>query len=374
MSIGIGSSNVGLLYELSEEIQNESQSRSKIAGPIPPSWFRENQRQRLAKARRHGQASADAAAATAASKNPQTSAGVYLDGDRSKYNPSYRPMTLKEECLWFFLRDIAGPCLVAGEVPYLPVHFKQGLVSLATRACPLDDLGVDLLLLDVEEDEEAGGGEEDDGNASDGLKPDARSGPNDAGNPVEETAEYWETNKDLLRDPPPERLITELDLSHSLATVPMLRRLFLAYPGALVRQTVTRLPRLRSLDLSRARHITLNASLLSILPSVSLTRLCLVGLPCTLYSPLESLAQAFPSLKHLDLSHSDWLQWNHLHAVDWGKQWQELQTLTISHCPDLKLTASYMNPEGRVTGPGVIMEAMGIIREKGRRKWLDVVA
>jgi len=353
---GSGSINAGLLYEFSEEIQSESRSRSKIAGPIPISWFRENQSLRQAKARRQ-------AAAEAESKESSSSA-TNIDGEQSRFSPSFRPSTLKEECLWFFLRDMAGPCEVAGEVPYLPFHLKESMLHLATKASPLDDLGVDLLLLDVEDGEAVLASQQ------------ARDPDRDAGNETGETGGDWESDESLIKDPPPERLHPELDMSHSHVSLAMLRRLFLSEPDALVRSrsTMTRLPRLRSLDLSCARRLAITPSFVSVLSTLSLTKLSLWGLPCSLYSPLESLAAAFPSLIHLDLARSDWLQWNHFEAVDWGKQWQELHSLRIANCEGLAPTPSYMNPEGRASGPAVITQALGVIREKGRRKWLDIVA
>jgi hypothetical protein len=321
----------GMQFELAEEIQAETRSKMRTAGPIPYSWWK-------------SAAGRDGAAAARAKQHPESRAAI-SGGHATKVKAS----SLKEECILAILSDISQDGDLLDEVFYLPFHLKSALLEMAPTAAPLTDNMLDALLLPPEDHDIA----------------------------LPAMQDVWDADTEAVesiqRADTPEKQIAALNLSCSTVSMQMLRRLLLIDPAVHVRETAPRLLRLKRLDLSNSQ-IAMTSPLLSMLGIIKLSQIHLTGLQCSLYSPLESLAAALPSLKYLDLSHSTWLTWAHVSAVSWDTHWRDLETLVITNCDKLTPQASYQDPESRGGGPPIIMQVQSIIREKGRRKWLDVIA
>jgi hypothetical protein len=333
--------NPGLLFQDTEDLQIATKHRQRTAGPIPQSWSKDivNVKKTLNDRRQ---------------KRREEQATRLLQGQPSHLT---RPATLREECIKRFLVNMAqgGPLL--DEVAFLPIHLKKQFLSLAPRLAPLDDAGIDALLLEAEYATQLEGQVE--------YKEKVDSA---------EEAE-WESSL-LSPDLPEERKLAALDLSNSTLTVAMLRQVMLEEHSTQARQkpeSTLRLPMLKNLDISSSK-LQLSAALISILSHIPLVQLAASNISCNLYLPLQSIALAIPTLEYLDVSHNDWLDWSHLSRLDWATLFPNLRTLNITSCDGLAPSASFLNPEGRPGGPAVVLQAMNTIREAGRVRWLEIIA
>ena len=320
------SGNAGLHYEHSERLQSETTKRLKTAGPMPRSWWSHK------------------VASNSRPLQPKKTMTEAAQSNLYAASMPFQPQTLKEECLCNIIRDLATSGIYLDGVSFLPLHLKMALLTVAARGAMLSDHIVEALLLD--------GGEH-------SVSP--------------EPLDSWEEAGVGSGALPPERDISTLDLSHSQVTLSMLRRLLLINPYSQPRGDIPRLPRLRSLNLSKG-SVPLSSLFVSSLFSMPLTSLVISGCQCTLFSPLEALSDALPTLQHLDISDSDWLNWDDFEKVDWAIKWRELDKLDVSNCAQLFPQVSYMNPEARAGGPPVIMEVMSVVRRRGRVRWLQVTA
>ena len=330
--------HAGLLYEYSEQLQRDSLRNKHTAGPsAPPSW------------------------SASASKLPTPTAVATSQRRRTapqQKTPSllYRPINLREECLSFFLRDLATDCVLADEIPCLPSHLRKALLQLAPKITQLDDISIEVLLLEGLEEAES----------PIGIPGPIEAEPSDASD--------WEAEASQGHDTPPEWFMQRLDLSHASVSARMLQRICTLQRVTPTGRRLPRLVRLRSLDLSHQSTIPLAPSLISILSSLTLTSLSLSGIHCSLFQPLEALASALPSLKSLDVSHNSWIEWDHLSHPDWATQWTELLAINVTECENLAPTPSFLDPEGKAGGPAVVIQALSLINARGRKRWLDVLA
>ena len=331
--------HAGLLYEYSEQLQRTSLRNKRTAGPLaPPSW------------------------SASASKLPTPTAVATSQRRRTapQRPPSvlYRPISLREECLSFFLRDLATDCALTDDIACLPSHLRKALLQLAPKITQLDDISIEVLLLEgLEEDESLS-------STRDAIEAE----PSDA------SGSDWEAEASQGQDTPPEWLIPHLDLSHAAISVKMLQRVCTLERTTPTRRRLPRLVRLRSLDLSHQTTIPLAPSLVSILSSLTLSSLSLSGIHCSLSQPLEALATALPALRSLDVSQNPWIEWDHLSHPDWATQWTELFALNVTECENLAPTPSFLDPEGKAGGPAVVIQALSLINARGRKRWLDVLA
>ncbi|KAL7009811.1 hypothetical protein EMMF5_000719 [Cystobasidiomycetes sp. EMM_F5] len=322
----------GMLYELGQAMELQAASRSRTAGPVPQSWWKELQNNK--KPQR--------TAARSATRQRATNSAVLKP-------PAFRPSTLREECLACILERLHDDAELLDEVAYLPASLRIALVHYAPHISPLDDGEVEALLLERDDDDDVLGS---------------------ASAPEETEWDEGPLNTQIL---PPERLLSELDLYGSTVSQNMLARLLLVNRMLKGKDPLRRMPRLRTLVLSHST-LDVNAGLVNLLAATSLTSLDLSGMTCTLFSPLRALSKSLPSLRFLDLSHSPWLSWEDITSLNWSNRWNDLESLNLADCEQLSPSASYMDPEARALGPSVIMQILSIIRDKGRTKWLDVIA
>lgn len=369
----LSSSDPGTQFSLSEEMRIHASlfNKKSMAGPPPPqSWWREAQEQQ--------RATAQARKKREEEKSRQAMRLVSASSSQGNGRKEHKMRSsLREECIAYILADLAGQGFLMEEVPFLPMHVKESILALAPRIAPLSDESVQALLLPFEEEDTEPQPESSGGSAP--ILPDTTS--DETGEEEEGyEAEEWEkagSGEDFDYGVE-ERRLAQLELSHSSVSLRTLRRLFLADPNAALQKgAISRLPRLRKLSLSHAQHssVSLSPPFITLLSSlIALDSLSLAGISSSLYSPLYSLSTALPSLRELDLSHSSWLKWSDLARVDWGTTWTSLENLTLAGCEQLIPPASFMDPEPRPAGPGLIMHAMSIIREKGRKRWLEIVA
>lgn len=357
--------SLGLQFELADEIQAESRRRRQTAGPIPYSWSK---------------VSSSSAATKSSNSGPRRAGGLPSSRGavglatpyRTKGKEPYEPTTLKQECTCLILRSLATDSTLLDEVAYLPFPMKADLLALAPYVAPLSDISIEALLLEDTADE-------------------TQIGCINV-NEENESVDGWETEIERQiagrQELSPERCISELDLSYSSVSMSTLRRLILTEsstaPDQHQQQKTTvpiraltasraRLPRLRKLDLSHS-EFTIGSSIIFLIANLSITHLSLQGLHTNLQAPLKTLSQSLARLKHLDLGESAWLTWEDFAKVDWTTDWQELESVNVRDCPQLTPPPSYMNPEGKPLGPDIIMHIQGILRQGGRRKWLDIIA
>lgn len=322
------SGDYGAIFDRSEEIQAEMQRKKRMAGPDAPlSW-------------RRAQWTRSASASLTSGKQP-----ILIDGE-----DAFKPATLRDECLVMILKDLALEARLIDEIPMLPAALKETLVNLASRIAPLDDISAEALLGDpyaqiemedlaeerVCEDEEWEGSALPAGGDAEGLDP------------------------------------VTLDLSRSRITVVMLSEILVTAKGNLRAGKRSRFPSLRALDLSFST-IRLAPSFMTICASLSLHTLKMVDVSYALATPLAALAEGLPTLRNLDLSENAWLEWQHLADPDWSRQWTALATLRLSGCKRLAPQPSFMDPEGTPGSPAAVVQALSLIREAGRKTWLDII-
>lgn len=320
-----GDGNLGAIYALSADMQSLAVSRKRTAGPVPPSWWSDLQKRQ--------------------SQRPSAKASPSPAIATSPHKVTLKPMSFREECLLCILTNLNSNKELQDAVAFgLPFSLRQDLLRLASSCASLDDMALDSLLFNHEV---AGEPFEDDENSS--------------------TA--WEESTEPIALAP-ERLIMELDLSNSKVSLAMLTSI-LRHAGDASDEP--RLPRLRKLNLART-PLNLNQSVVKLFLNYSLASLCLTGLQCTLFEPLKVLSKALPYLRDLDISQSNWLSWDDLQHLDWSTRWRELESINLANCEQLSPSASYLDPEARSSGPPVIMQIMSLVRDKGRTKWLDVIA
>lgn len=326
--------NPGLLFLNSEDLQIASKHRRQTAGPIPQSWSKE-----IVNVRKASNARRDRRKV-----GQQQSSSQEVQAHRV-----FRPSNLREECMKRFLIDMATGGSLLDEAAFMPMHIKLHLIDMAPKVAPLNDGSLDALL----------------------LEPEDLAQMDNADN--EDDTEDWETaayGADLL----PERRIERLNLSNSCVSVGVLRQVMLQdNPVLSTKEPILRLPMLRSLDLSSST-LAINAGLLVVLSHCPLRQLSLANLSCSLYLPLQSIALALPTLEYLDISSSQWLEWDHIVKLDWKSLFIRLATLKITDCEGLAPNATFLDPEGKSRGPAVILQAMSAIREAGRLKWLEIIA
>lgn len=317
------SGDYGRIFDRSEEIQAEFRRKKRIAGPdAPPSWRSE---------------------ATMKAARSSGKRAIITVGD------SYRPASLREECLIAVLKDLATTGSLVDEVGVLPWALKQALVNLAPRIAPLDDISTEALLGDL---------------STEDAQAESESETSDPSQEWEGTANRIDLDGTLE--------IASLDLSYSRLSVGMLSQILVVPQSSSQCRPRPRFPSLRTLDLSHST-IRLAPSLIAICHTLSLHTLSLVAVDCALAAPLAALASALPSLRRLDLSENAWLEWAHLSEPDWAKQWTALEWVKLSGCEKLSPQPSFMDPEGRAGGPAAVVQAISLIREAGRQKWLEVV-
>ena len=310
------------IFDRAEEVQAEVLRKKRVAGPDAPLSWR----------RLYASRTASGKASPSQSVHPQT---------------GFRPDSLREECLCVLLKDLATDGVVIDEVPVLPSSLKEALLNLAPRVAPLDDISADALLGDpyaIGADDAAAGAE----------------------------GEDWEGPLASPSEIDTQMTPSSLNLSYSRISIQMLFELLVRSPSESQRRPYPAFPSLRALDLSRS-SIGLTPSFIAVCAPLSLTSLSMVSVHYALATPLAALADALPTLRKLDLSQNSWLVWQHISDPDWSKQWTALESLTLSGCEKLTPQPSYLDPDGTPGGPGAVVQATSIIRERGRKRWIEIV-